>query len=208
MTEWTLWRQDDNGASAVIERFETREDAAEKLAALEARGHKQFYWIEGESGCADSIDMSYLTAGCYTAWGEKIAALTLADVDRIFQEWQRRIDGGDYWESETSFQYNPTGVFKVLTVARCLGDPARGYHVLNRSRESGQCGVIISPNTKGTVEVRDSTEARHLIKATYLVSPEIARQAARYFLESGKEDPMLNWGVYEEIDPQYLDEHE
>lgn len=45
---WVLWRQDDNGASAVIERFAEERSAREKMEELEARGHKQLYWVEQE----------------------------------------------------------------------------------------------------------------------------------------------------------------
>jgi hypothetical protein len=43
--EWVVWRQDDNGNRYVVRRLASRA-AAEKLAAeLEARGHKQLYWV-------------------------------------------------------------------------------------------------------------------------------------------------------------------
>ena len=44
--KWTLWRQDDNGSSAVIGAQLAYEEAEAKLRELEARGHKQHYWIE------------------------------------------------------------------------------------------------------------------------------------------------------------------
>ena len=44
--KWLLWRQDDNGASTVISRFEKQQDAETKQMELEARGHKQLYWVE------------------------------------------------------------------------------------------------------------------------------------------------------------------
>ena len=46
--KWTLWRQDDNGSSAIIERHLERGDADSRLRELEERGHKQHYWIERE----------------------------------------------------------------------------------------------------------------------------------------------------------------
>ncbi|MEP4079034.1 VOC family protein [Haloferula sp.] len=46
--KWTLWRQDDNGSSAIIERHLMKIDADSRLRELEERGHKQHYWIERE----------------------------------------------------------------------------------------------------------------------------------------------------------------
>ena len=46
--KWTLWRQDDNGSSVIIERHLEKVDADSRLSELEARGHKQHYWIERE----------------------------------------------------------------------------------------------------------------------------------------------------------------
>ena len=47
-SNWSLWRQDDNGSSTVIERNLDRSEANLRLKELEARGHKQHYWIERE----------------------------------------------------------------------------------------------------------------------------------------------------------------
>lgn len=44
---WELWRQDDNGFRAMIDRFPTRAAAEERLRRFEALAHKQTYWIEG-----------------------------------------------------------------------------------------------------------------------------------------------------------------
>ena len=43
---WELWRQDDNGNRALIQRFARRAEAEDRLRDFEARGHKQTYWIE------------------------------------------------------------------------------------------------------------------------------------------------------------------
>jgi len=43
---FAVYRQDDNGASTRIKTFATLGEAQEFLDALEARAHKQFYWIE------------------------------------------------------------------------------------------------------------------------------------------------------------------
>ncbi|WP_203901757.1 hypothetical protein [Virgisporangium aliadipatigenens] len=45
MSAWIVWRQDDNGNRFEVRRFDDRA-AAEALAAeMEARGHKQIYWV-------------------------------------------------------------------------------------------------------------------------------------------------------------------
>lgn len=54
MTIWEVWRQDDNGNRYVVRRFpassadqDEAHSAAEALAAeMEARGHKQTYWVQ------------------------------------------------------------------------------------------------------------------------------------------------------------------
>ena len=43
---WTVWRQDDNGNHFVVREGLTHEEAKRTAAELEARGHKQRYWIE------------------------------------------------------------------------------------------------------------------------------------------------------------------
>ena len=56
MAGWVVWRQDDNGNRYVVRRFPSDEactaDArlrAEALAAeMEARGHKQTYWVAAD----------------------------------------------------------------------------------------------------------------------------------------------------------------
>jgi lactoylglutathione lyase len=49
ISQWTLWRQDDNGSSAIISKHLAKSDAESKLAELESRGHKQHYWIEPDN---------------------------------------------------------------------------------------------------------------------------------------------------------------
>jgi hypothetical protein len=44
--EYELWRQDDNGNRVRIRVFESREAAEEAQAELEAKGHKQIYWVQ------------------------------------------------------------------------------------------------------------------------------------------------------------------
>ncbi|MEV6966253.1 hypothetical protein AB0M47_14145 [Hamadaea sp. NPDC051192] len=44
-TIWVVWRQDDNGNRYEVARHATREAAEAQAAELEARGHKQVYWV-------------------------------------------------------------------------------------------------------------------------------------------------------------------
>lgn len=46
---FSVCRQDDNGAVTTIRCFDDESEAEALLAELEARGHKQFYWIESYS---------------------------------------------------------------------------------------------------------------------------------------------------------------
>lgn len=41
---WQVWRQDDNGVRAVLQRNLRRDDAERIALAFESRGHKQMYW--------------------------------------------------------------------------------------------------------------------------------------------------------------------
>lgn len=42
---WIVWRQDDNGNRFEVARRESRAEADELAATMEARGHKQLYWV-------------------------------------------------------------------------------------------------------------------------------------------------------------------
>jgi hypothetical protein len=42
---WTVWRQDDNGNQFEVARKDSRVEAEELAAAMQARGHKQTYWV-------------------------------------------------------------------------------------------------------------------------------------------------------------------
>ena len=44
---WTVWRQDDNGNRYVVSRHDTQAEAESVAAEMEARGHKQVYWVAG-----------------------------------------------------------------------------------------------------------------------------------------------------------------
>ena len=48
-----MWRLDDNGNSFIVRAGMTQADAEQLRADLEARWHKQTYWIapDGSSGC-------------------------------------------------------------------------------------------------------------------------------------------------------------
>jgi len=47
---WTVWRQDDNGNRFEVARKDSSAEAEELAAAMEARGHKQLYWVAKTSG--------------------------------------------------------------------------------------------------------------------------------------------------------------
>ncbi len=42
---WIVWRQDDNGNQFEVARKDSRAEAEELAASMEARGHKQTYWV-------------------------------------------------------------------------------------------------------------------------------------------------------------------
>jgi hypothetical protein len=42
---WIVWRQDDNGNRYVVQRFAARAEAEARASELEARGHRQMYWV-------------------------------------------------------------------------------------------------------------------------------------------------------------------
>lgn len=43
--EWVVWRQDDNGNRFEVARKASRDEAEALAATMEARGHKQTYWV-------------------------------------------------------------------------------------------------------------------------------------------------------------------
>lgn len=49
---WAVWRQDDNGNRFRVSGRHAREEADRLCRELEARGHKQLYWVspDGERG--------------------------------------------------------------------------------------------------------------------------------------------------------------
>lgn len=42
---WLVWRQDDNGNHFEVGRSPSRADAEALASEMEARGHKQLYWV-------------------------------------------------------------------------------------------------------------------------------------------------------------------
>ena len=42
---WIVWRQDDNGNRYEVARRASRAEAEDLAATMEARGHKQTYWV-------------------------------------------------------------------------------------------------------------------------------------------------------------------
>ncbi|MFC5635296.1 SPOR domain-containing protein [Streptomyces bullii] len=52
---WLVIRQDDNGNRYRVGRYATRAEAQKIADSLDARGHKQLYWVErlGQKGGAD-----------------------------------------------------------------------------------------------------------------------------------------------------------
>jgi hypothetical protein len=44
--KWTVWREDDNGRRFIVRTVLTYDEALALVASLEARVHKQFYWLE------------------------------------------------------------------------------------------------------------------------------------------------------------------
>jgi hypothetical protein len=47
---WIVWRQDDNGNRFEVARKDSRLEAEDLAAAMEARGHKQMYWVAKAPG--------------------------------------------------------------------------------------------------------------------------------------------------------------
>ena len=45
--KWTVWRQDDNGRRYIVDHHAEQAVAVAQAAEMEARGHKQIYWVEG-----------------------------------------------------------------------------------------------------------------------------------------------------------------
>jgi hypothetical protein len=46
--EWVVWRQDDNGHRFRVSCHDDKTEAEAKAEEMQARGHKQLYWVEAE----------------------------------------------------------------------------------------------------------------------------------------------------------------
>jgi hypothetical protein len=46
---WSVWRQDDNGNVFLVQDGLTEADALRLVRDLESKGHKQTYWVRGDS---------------------------------------------------------------------------------------------------------------------------------------------------------------
>ena len=46
---YTVWRQDDHGHKFVVDSGLSKSDADDLARTLEARGHKQIYWVEPDA---------------------------------------------------------------------------------------------------------------------------------------------------------------
>jgi hypothetical protein len=44
--EWVVWRQGDDGNPFEVARLASRSAADDLVSELEARGHRQVYWVE------------------------------------------------------------------------------------------------------------------------------------------------------------------
>jgi len=42
---WIVWRQDGNGNQYEVSRHDSRDEAESVVATMEARQHKQTYWV-------------------------------------------------------------------------------------------------------------------------------------------------------------------
>jgi hypothetical protein len=45
---WIVWRQGDHGNRVQVAVFDTKSEADRRAEELEARGHKQLYWVAME----------------------------------------------------------------------------------------------------------------------------------------------------------------
>jgi hypothetical protein len=42
---WVVWRQGDDGNPFEVDRFDSRAEAEALAATMQARGHRQTYWV-------------------------------------------------------------------------------------------------------------------------------------------------------------------
>ncbi|GAA5199534.1 hypothetical protein GCM10023322_75330 [Rugosimonospora acidiphila] len=60
---WTVWRQDDNGNRYEVSRHDSRPEADSVAATMEARGHRQTYWVAPSAPGAGIDGFTTTTAG-------------------------------------------------------------------------------------------------------------------------------------------------
>ena len=154
--KWTLWRQDDNGSSAMIVGGLSKEDAESRRSELEARGHKQYYWVEPEK-----IEMP-------TALNLVVLRSEDIEASRSFYELlgiqfkrHKHGAGAEHYASESSstvFEIYPVvnlpsvGArvgFKVHSVDATIGLlTSRGYEILSVPKDSpwGRRAVARDPD--------------------------------------------------------------
>ena len=44
--DWTVWREDDDGNRFIVKAALAYDEAVALVSTLEARGHKQVYWLQ------------------------------------------------------------------------------------------------------------------------------------------------------------------
>lgn len=62
-TNWTVWRQDDNGNRYRVESGLAEDTARRLTSELESHGHKQLYWMSPDSLADDKSDNDSHTHG-------------------------------------------------------------------------------------------------------------------------------------------------
>ena len=65
---WAVWRQDDNGNRFFMSGGHTKAKAEQIAREFEARGHKQFYWVEEEEPPRVQLQLWALEPELYNAW--------------------------------------------------------------------------------------------------------------------------------------------
>lgn len=76
-----VWRQDDNGVRAVVGACHGRRDAQAVVETLEARGHKQHYWVEENRGATTRAAPFLRAAPSLDALGRVTAPPVRLDVE-------------------------------------------------------------------------------------------------------------------------------
>ena len=110
-TQWALWRQDDNGSSSIIDRFTDQSEANAKLQELEARGHKQHYWIE----CEQTPSSPRLNLVVLRAANLELSRSFYETIGLTFAS-HRHGNGSEHYASESTW-----GVFEIYPLK--IGQP-------------------------------------------------------------------------------------